>query len=163
MLEAELHLLFDQVGEARAVLEQAVEADNEKRPDLRPWKMLFDLLRQVGDQGTFDQYSERFQRRYNVTPPSWLGPPPASEGGLAERFPHVLERIAQTWGTTACLELLNSLLLDDRGGSRRGFDYEIGEEISFLRDVLDRRGTGAGRSVTALLDEQRWSTETSRL
>jgi hypothetical protein len=164
LLEAELHLLFEQHDEARGTLEQAVDLDPAGRPDLRPWKMLFDLLRQTDDRPRFDQYVTRFQGRYNITPPSWGGgTPEAPEGGLAERFPRVMSKIVQLWGTAEGVELLNSLLLDDRGGNRRGFDYEIGEEISFLRDVLDRRGLGVGPSLTALFDEQRWASDTARL
>lgn len=162
LLEAELHLLFDQREEARYVLEQAVDADSDERPDLRPWTMLFDLLRVTEDRESFDRYTARFQGRYNVAPPLWDRPAAAeASGGLAERFPHVLDRIIELWGTREGMRMLNGLLLDDRGGSRRGFDFEIGEEISFLRDLLDRRGidpipAGPG-------PDDRWSTTTLNL
>ncbi len=160
LLEAELHLLFDQREEARYVLEQAVDADSDERPDLRPWTMLFDLLRVTEDREAFERYTSRFQGRYNVAPPLWERPAAAeSVGGLAERFPHVLDRIIELWGTREGLRMLNALLLDDRGGTRQGFDFEIGEEISFLRDLLDRRGI----DPVAAGPDDRWSTTTLNL
>jgi Tfp pilus assembly protein FimV len=162
LLEAELHLLFDQREEARYVLEQAVDADSDERPDLRPWTMLFDLLRLTEDRESFERYTGRFQGRYNVAPPLWERPAEAEAGGgLAERFPHVMDRIIELWGTREGLRMLNALLLDDRGGSRRGFDFEIGEEISFLRDLLDRRGTDPVAAGPA--GDDRWSTTTLNL
>jgi hypothetical protein len=164
LLEAELHLLFDQHDEARGVLEQAVEGDSDSRPDLRPWTMLFDTLRATGDRTTFEAYSERFQRRYNVAPPAWLKPEhPSAATGLAERFPHVLDRIIQIWGTGEGLNLLNALLLDDRGGTRRGFDFEVGEEISFLRDLLDRRGLDEPGAAAQCGEADDWSLRTAGL
>jgi hypothetical protein len=161
LLEAELHLLFDQRREARLVLEQAVEADRHDRPDLRPWTMLFDVLRLMNDQEAFEVFTRRFKGRYNVSPPAWVKPDPDSEPvGLAERFPRVLDRVVELWGTGECLKLLNGLLLDDRGGSRQGFDFLVGEEISFLRDILDRRGVDDQAPLAAHFDEMRWSSDT---
>jgi phage tail protein X len=164
LLEAELHLLFDQLSEARAVLEQAVAADSDQRPDLRPWTMLFDVLRLMGDREAFEGHSRQFKRRYNVSPPAWVRPAPASgDTSLGERFPHVLDRIIQLWGTQEGLELVNGLLLDDRGGSRQGFEYQIGEELSFLRDVLDRRLSDDARLEADGPDDERWTATASHI
>jgi hypothetical protein len=164
LLEAELHLLFDQSDEARGVLEQAVEADSDEYPDLRPWTMLFDLQRTTGDAAAFASYTERFQRRYNVSPPSWeRGGTADPATGLAERFPHVLDRIIQLWGTGEGLRLLNALLLDDRGGTRRGFDLEVGEEISFLRDLLYRRGPDHDSLTDEPAAAEPWSIRTASM
>jgi hypothetical protein len=163
LLEAELHLLFDQREEARGVLEQAVDADSDELPDLRPWTMLFDLLRVADDRKAFESYTGRFQQRYNVSPPAWSREQAVAPGtGLAERFPHVLDRILQFWGTSEALKLLNSLLLDDRGGTRRGFDYEVGEEISFLRDLLVRRGVDDPRAPETVAGAA-WTARTASL
>ena len=159
LLEAELHLLFDQREEARYVLEQAVGMDNDARPDLRPWTMLFDLLRTMGDHEAFERQGQRFQQRYNVSAPRWDRAPQAGDG-LAGRFPHVMDRIVNLWGTREGLGMLNALLLDDRGGNRKGFDFEIGEEIGFLRDLLDRRGLDPASSPAG---NDRWATTTLNL
>ena len=159
LLEAELHLLFDQREEARYVLEQAVGMDNDARPDLRPWTMLFDLLRTMGDHEAFERQGQRFQQRYNVSAPRWDRAPQAGDG-LAGRFPHVMDRIVNLWGTREGLGMLNALLLDDRGGNRKGFDFEIGEEIGFLRDLLDRRGLDPASSPAG---DDRWATTTLNL
>ncbi len=159
LLEAELHLLFDQREEARYVLDQAVGMDDAARPDLRPWTMLFDLLRAMGDRDTFERQGNRFQQRYNVSAPRWDRAPQAGDG-LAGRFPHVMDRIVELWGTREGLRMLNALLLDDRGGNRKGFDFEIGEEIGFLRDLLDRRGLDP---VSSPAGDDRWATTTLNL
>jgi ankyrin repeat protein len=50
---------------------------------------------------------------------------------LDERHPHILERIAQLWGTSQIDQYLQELLLDTRG-DRQGFAPEVMSDLMFL-------------------------------
>jgi hypothetical protein len=100
--------------------------------------MLFAVYRQQGDRGRFEALKERFVRRYNVVAPTWEEETVEVSGrhGLDEKFPRVVERIGQVWGTRYAGDFLNGLLLDDRDGQRQGFDMDVAEDISFLRELF---------------------------
>jgi ankyrin repeat protein len=53
---------------------------------------------------------------------------------LDERHPHILERIAQLWGTSQIDQYLQELLLDTRGG-RQGFAPEVMSDLMFLHGL----------------------------
>lgn len=57
----------------------------------------------------------------------------ATQGQAAlEAFPNVLKKIQGLWATTDCDTYLQGLFMDTRGGTRRGFPMEVGEELLFL-------------------------------
>ncbi len=137
MLEVELHLLYEQHDEAISILTAAVDQDGDDKPDIRPWTALFRLHRNTQQRDSFDELAARFRRRYNIAPPEWGSEEIKEEGaGLEDKFPSVVEKIRMVWGTTEALELLNTLLLDNRGGERRGFDLGVAEDITLLRGIL---------------------------
>jgi len=53
---------------------------------------------------------------------------------LDERYPHILERIAQLWGTSQIDDYLQDLLLDSRG-SREGFAPEVMSDLMYLQGL----------------------------
>ena len=53
---------------------------------------------------------------------------------LERAYPHVVERVVKTWGKQECLEYIESLMVDVRGG-RRGFPFAAMDEIMLLREV----------------------------
>ena len=53
---------------------------------------------------------------------------------LEARYPRILERIAQLWGTSELDGYLQELLLDDRGG-RQGFASEVMRDLMFLHGL----------------------------
>lgn len=135
LLEVELHLLYEQFEDAEEVLTELMDGEPADQPDMRPWSMAFGLYRQTDDRGAFDALVERFRRRFNVMPPSWLEDAPL-QVDIEERYPHLVTRIAAVWGTGHAGPFLNSLLLDDRGGERQGFELSVAEDISFLRELV---------------------------
>ena len=135
LLEVELHLLYEQYEDAREVLESLIEHESSSQPDMRPWAMAFAVFRQTADRDGFDRLSQRFRRRYNVVPPEWDQEAPVPVD-LEERYPHLVGRIREVWGTPAAAQFLNELLLDDRGGERQGFEISVAEDISFLRELV---------------------------
>lgn len=55
----------------------------------------------------------------------------------AERYPHVVNRLAAVWSSPpAARKYFDDLLLDQRGG-RQGFPWGIANELSSLRDHYD--------------------------
>jgi hypothetical protein len=64
---------------------------------------------------------------------------PLSVDILAERFPHVLNRLSAVWGSpNEVFALIGDLLIDQRGG-RRGFPEEALYELLALRRMCVRR------------------------
>jgi uncharacterized protein len=53
---------------------------------------------------------------------------------LDERYPHILERIAQLWGTSQIDPYLQDLLLDS-GGGRQGFAPDVMSDLMFLQGL----------------------------
>jgi ankyrin repeat protein len=53
---------------------------------------------------------------------------------LGERYPRILDRIAELWGTTQIDQYLQELLLDTRGG-RQGFAPEVMSDLMFLHGL----------------------------
>ena len=70
---------------------------------------------------------------------------------IAQRFPHILARLADLWGSAALDAYLDGLMLDDRGG-RQGFPPGVGTEIFRLIALhaslgLTKAGSGLGWSA----------------
>jgi hypothetical protein len=73
----------------------------------------------------------------------WLTRLPADVRPVAtaERFPRLINQLAETWTSAQrCQETFEELLLDHRGG-RRGFPFEVENELRGLR----RYRAGLGR------------------
>lgn len=64
---------------------------------------------------------------------------------LEDRFPHVLNRVSAEWDTpTAALEVLESMLFDQRGG-RQGFpDDAVAALLALHRRCVERIARAAG-------------------
>lgn len=122
---------------------------------VRPWLKLLDLHRQTGMREDFERTAETVHRHFNVKVPGWdegvSGEPLRSffeeEGerveilGL-EQIPHLLAKIQAAWPEVSCLEFLQHLLVDNRGGGRMGFPVSVVAEILLLEDILNDRLAG---------------------
>ena len=64
---------------------------------------------------------------------------------IAQRFPHILARLADLWGSAALDAYLDELMLDDRGG-RQGFPPDVGTEIFRLISLHASLGLTRTRS-----------------
>ncbi|HEX9194397.1 MAG TPA: hypothetical protein VF854_00120, partial [Azonexus sp.] len=56
---------------------------------------------------------------------------------LEERFPRLIPDILACWGTSACFEQLQGLLVDSRGG-RQGFPADVYSDLSLLLTLVPR-------------------------
>jgi hypothetical protein len=58
---------------------------------------------------------------------------------LSDRFPRLVNLLAEHWGDpTRCIELLDGLLCDQRG-NRIGFPQAVRDELRLLRDAAAQR------------------------
>jgi len=113
------------------VLRRHVEC--ETRPMPAVWVMLLDLCRTHGRERRFREVALEFHRRFNVRKPSWDGYPPGRDEPGLEAYPRLVKAITATWGTHECRRLLDRLLFDNRGGSRRGFTVNAYNDLIALR------------------------------
>lgn len=113
------------------VLHRHVE--REPRPMPAVWVMLLDLCRTHGREQKFRELALEFHQRFNVRTPSWERYPPGREEAGLEAYPRVVRSITAAWGTHECNRLLERLLCDNRGGSRRGFTLNAYNDLIALR------------------------------
>jgi pilus assembly protein FimV len=133
MQEAEFWISLHDGQRAIEVLEPYATVDHPSSP--LPWLYLFDLYAELGQQAKYEMLHERFLQVFNSKIPSWdehiAGGTSSVTGGI-ENVPHILERICDYWQTDQVVPYLESLLLDDRDGTRGGFDLIVYREIMFL-------------------------------
>jgi uncharacterized protein len=66
---------------------------------------------------------------------------------LDQRYPHILERIEQLWGTSQIDHYLQELLLDTRG-NRQGFAPEVMSDLMFLHGLhVEAKEVGSTEDV----------------
>ena len=133
MQEAEFWLSLHDLERAAEVLEPYATYEQPGSP--LPWLYLFELYRDLGWQEKYDNLRDRFQRIFNGKAPTWdeqkLVLPGAPQRGV-EDVPHVALKLTTLWQSEEVLPYLESLLVDDRDGTRAGFDLPIYKEIMFL-------------------------------
>lgn len=134
--------------EAMVNFEQSDEARNTLRtflsehPDagVEPWARMFDLLRDAGRREEFEIMANRVNRIFNIEPPCWDGgakPHPAQAAGKnLEDFAHLARQLTSCWPSEQCGQLMEQLIRDNRGGTRRGLPLSVVEELMLLRGIL---------------------------
>ncbi|MBC7575518.1 MAG: hypothetical protein H7244_14420 [Herminiimonas sp.] len=133
MQEAEFWISLHDSQRAVEVLEPYATADQPGSP--LPWLYLFELYTGLGQEAKYVVLHARFARIFNGRIPTWDDqkmPLIALPARGIEDVPHVCERIVALWQGDDIIPYLESLLLDDRDGSRLGFDLSIYREIMFL-------------------------------
>ena len=136
MQEAEFWISLRDSQRAIEVLEPYASTEHPTSP--LPWLYLFELYADSNQRNSYDVLHERFQRVFNGKIPTWeeleQRPPPVYLRGI-EDVPHLCEKIVALWWTDQSVPFLESLLLDDRDGSRVGFDLPVYREIMFLISI----------------------------
>ena len=133
MQEAEFWLSLHDLERAAEVLEPYATYEQAGSP--LPWLYLFDLYRDLGWREKYDSLRDRFQRIFNGKALTWdqqkLVSPDTPQRGI-EDVPHVALKLTTLWQSDQVLPYLERLLIDDRDGTRAGFDLAIYKEIMFL-------------------------------
>jgi hypothetical protein len=109
----------------------------QARPMPAVWLMLLDLARTHGREQTFRKLAREFHRRFNVCTPRWDSFPPGRDEPGLEAYPRLVKEITLSWGTHECRRLIDRLLFDNRGGSRRGFTLNAYNDLIALKRACD--------------------------
>lgn len=80
-------------------------------------------------------------RNTEITEQAWKWleslPQQVQPGSILQRFPRILNKIAELWPRPAqCEKYLDALILDHRG-SRKGFPPDVAKEIALLKTHLN--------------------------
>lgn len=106
---------------------------------VRPWLHMLECYRKQEKRTEFEVIAYRLHDDFNLQMISWqsAGEDPSGNARTLESFPHIIERMTETWGTQDCLNYLYSLLEGNREGSRTGFPLPVFEEILLLAGMLE--------------------------
>jgi pilus assembly protein FimV len=137
---AEIMLSFGRLQGAAQTLQEYIEANPKET--LKPWIKLLDIYRQGNMPDEFDALADKLHRNFNVECQRWDGSvlPPVSDRQIGralhlEELPHICTQLIALWGSPQCLDYLQKLLRDNRGGERNGFTLPVVQEILFLIDI----------------------------
>ncbi len=147
---ANIMIVYGQVQSAIEVLRNFVEA--HPRESLRSSLRLLELFKQTDLRNEFEALAVQLPARFNVEQPHWEKvrvpavatdlPAEDSDTGrpadlIAMLPPHVQGQVVGLWGSRNCLDLLRGLLLDNRGGSRKGFGLAQTQAILRLVKLVE--------------------------
>jgi hypothetical protein len=141
---AEVMLAFGRSSQAIDTLSQYIR--NNPGQSLEPWLKLLDLYFKANQRNEFEALAADLHKRFNVAIADWTdfesakGPDLENSILTLESLPHIMERLTAFWGSTDCLNYLDKLLADNRGGQRHGFTLPLVRDILLLRDILRQSG-----------------------
>lgn len=67
---------------------------------------------------------------------------------LEQKFPHILEKIVNSWGKPEFDAIINKLMLDTRDHMRHGFPPEVAGEILHLSRTHTAQQSGSAEKLT---------------
>ena len=105
------------------VLEEELRQDKKRSPS--SWIYLLDLYRQVHEKEKFEALRDRFHRIFNGQIPAWEEELELGQIPRLTDFPRLTEKLAEVLPTDLGVPYLESLLVDDREGTREGFAYGV--------------------------------------
>ena len=115
-----------------AVIEILEPMNTEEPPKSpQPWLYLLNAYWLTGDQKNYDDLCERTRKAFNVNAPDWSARSQSNGDDFKTLtdFPHIKDRIVKLWNSDEIVPYLESLLLDDRGGTRAGFPLIVYQNI----------------------------------
>ena len=129
--------LLEHLGETKkAILLLSRHIREHEEPAPKAWLMLFELYVKTGRETHYKALAAGFRMLFNANVPPW-----ADDSGDAskdlEHYPQVIGKVQELWGIPSCRAFLDSLLRDDRGGSRQGFMLAAYSDILFLIEIID--------------------------
>ncbi|MRR09782.1 hypothetical protein EG831_06870 [bacterium] len=103
------------------------------RQALYHWLKLLDVYRATGKREEFQRTAAELRHSFNVQAADWGSH--TDRHGI-EDYPHISAAITNTWRKPGSADYLQSLLEDNRGGTRAGFPEQVAEEILLLLALL---------------------------
>lgn len=133
LLQAELLVQLGDPKQAMILLSQHIR--ETERPGPAVWLMLLGLYQSTGRKSQYEALAKGFGTLFNAAVPPWTTSADTIQRDL-ESYPRVMMKLTTGWPQREVRVFLESLLNDDRGGSRQGFSLTAYREILFLIEVL---------------------------
>lgn len=133
MYEAEFWISLNKLDKAIAVLEQYTAFENVSSP--LPWLFLFDMYRKTDGHDQYAALQRQFQRMFNGKIPDWEDYDTEHQNMGLEHMAGLMARVEAFWMTDEIIPFLENLLVDDRDGTRQGFELGVYRDILFLTDI----------------------------
>jgi pilus assembly protein FimV len=99
-----------------------------------PWLCLLDVYNSLNDQDKYEAIGERIIRLFNVSVAPWDQRMQYGKVTLAN-FPRITDKILAIWDSEELPHYIHSLLVNDRVGTRVGFDLAIYRDLARLEAV----------------------------
>lgn len=100
-----------------------------------PYLLLLDLLHRAGDSWEYEKIRKLCRSNFNTIIPTFNTYDTSQPATELESYRHVMAELQKLWQTPKADNYLATLLYDNRGGNRIGFDPNAYQEILFLRDL----------------------------
>jgi len=131
--EAEFWMLLNAPERAIEILEPRVSVAHPVSPV--PSIYLLDLYRVTGQRENYQTLAARIKTIFNTSAPTWSGAGDDAVTRSLRDYPHVVRAIEALWEEDGIVPYLEDLLLDERAGTRTGFDLAVYREIIHLIGV----------------------------
>jgi hypothetical protein len=129
----ELANIMTAMGLSESAAQTLVEHIRENpRQSLHHWLKLLDLHRLNGNREEFERSTEEMRQHFNVRSDDWERGTLVSPRNSLESYGHIRARLIELWRHSECVQFLQSLLMDNRDGTRGGFPLSVAEEILLL-------------------------------
>lgn len=112
----------------------AAELDQEKKPQC--WLLLLDLYAKANMRSEYEATRLRFKRIFNGKIPPFDEREVAQAAPRLKDMPELTRRINRLLPTKGIYAFLRGLLIDDRKGSRQGFEYSVYLDLVKLNEAL---------------------------
>lgn len=127
----ELANIMTSMGLGQSAAQTLVEHIRENpRQSLQQWLKLLEIHRLNGNREEFEKHAGEVRLHFNVQPDDWNTPGTARAS--LEDYPHIRSRLVKLWRTPEAAPFLQTLLMDNRDGTRSGFPQAVAEEILLL-------------------------------
>ncbi|MGL1833148.1 type IV pilus assembly protein FimV [Rhodocyclaceae bacterium SMB388] len=133
---ADIMVSFGRLRGAADTLAEFIRANPKQA--LSPWLKLMDIYRAAGMKPEFDTLARQLNMTFNVKAVTWenFEASRKDDGGL-EAMPHILDKVLQFWGSRECQAYLETIVRDNRGGTRQGFGLSVIDDIVVLASILE--------------------------
>lgn len=133
----ELANIMTSMGLAESAAQTLVEhIRGNPRQSLQHWLKLLELHRLNGNRAEFERSANEMREYFNVQADEWAQSISLPGRGSLDTYPHLRTEIIRLWRKPDCLPFLQTLLIDNREGTRVGFPLPVAEEILLLVAIL---------------------------
>ena len=133
----ELANIMTSMGLAESAAQTLVEhIRGNPRQSLQHWLKLLELHRLNGNRAEFERSANEMREYFNVQADEWAQSISLAGRGSLDTYPHIRSEVVRLWRKPDCLPFLQTLLVDNREGTRVGFPLPVAEEILLLVAML---------------------------